>query len=280
MSISEAGSTIPEPSGPSRFAGALIDILDRVEYRRVDPADLDDPVYRHRYEAYRREGSYPFNDLGVLRDDFDDYATYPNSWTFGVYIDDALVSSIRVHHLTPQFRKSPANSLFSDILEPLLDQGASFIDPTRFTVDFEAGLAYPALPFLTMRLGVTAALHFGATYGLHCVRSEHGPFYKRVMGATLMCAARRWPDVGFPMELWGTRIADVYHSRMNRYPFFYSSIEERQALFAPPHRGPVWVSPSTSVAEARQLFKPDAPEAESGEAAGSEQADNSLLAAE
>lgn len=252
-----AGGAEPEKPGLSTFASSLLDILDRIEYRRVDPADVNDPVYRHRYEAYRREGFYPFNSMGLLRDDFDDHDRFPNSWTFGVYIDDVLVSSIRIHHLTPQFRKSPANSLFGDILEPLLDKGDSFVDPTRFTVDFEASLAYPALPFLTMRLGVTAGLHFNATYGLHCVRTEHGPFYKRVMGAKRMCEARRWPDVGFPMELWGTNIAEVHDSRMKRYPFFHSSEEEREALFGPEGRAGVWISPSLSVAQARQLRFPE-----------------------
>jgi hypothetical protein len=35
----------------SNFAGTLVDILDRVEYRRVNPDDLDDAVYKLRYEA-------------------------------------------------------------------------------------------------------------------------------------------------------------------------------------------------------------------------------------
>ena len=145
-----------------------------------------------------------------MRDEFDDFERFPNSWNFGVYIDGLLASSLRIHYLTPECPKSPANSLFADVLAPLLAAGATFVDPTRFTVDFEASLAYPALPFLTLRLAVMATRHFSATYGLHCVRPEHGPFYKRVLGSHLMCAARRWHDVGFPMELWGTRAQEVY----------------------------------------------------------------------
>jgi hypothetical protein len=233
----------------SGFAGALVDILDRVEYRRVNPDDLNDPIYRLRYEAYRREDFYPFNSLGQLRDDFDDFSAFPNSWNFGVYIDGSLASSLRIHHLTPENRRSPANSLFGDILEPLLDQGATFIDPTRFTVDFEASLAYPALPFLTLRLAVMATRHFSATYGLHCVRPEHGPFYKRVLGSNLMCEARKWHDVGFPMELWGTKVAEVYDRTLRRYAFFHSSEEERNHLFAPPHQTPIWVHPTARTNE-------------------------------
>ena len=81
----------------SRFAGTLMDILDRVEYSRVSKDEIDNPVYRLRYEAYRREESVPFNDAGVVVDDLDDA---PNCMAFGVYIDGKLVSSLRVHHLS------------------------------------------------------------------------------------------------------------------------------------------------------------------------------------
>ena len=39
----------------SRFAGTLMDILDRVECARVRPEDIEHPIYKLRYEAYRRE---------------------------------------------------------------------------------------------------------------------------------------------------------------------------------------------------------------------------------
>ena len=235
----------------SNFAGNLIDILDRVEYRRVRPEDLSDPVYRLRYEAYRREEFIPFNSLGLLRDEFDAYDAFPNAWNFGVYIDGSLVASLRIHYLSPECRKSPAYTLFPDVLEPLLDNGATFVDPTRFTVDFEASLAYPALPFLTLRLAVMATRHFRATYGLHCVRPEHGPFYKRVLSSTLMAPAREYPGVGFPMELWGTQAQLVYDKTLRRYPFFDSTEEERKHLFAPPFATPIWVHPSVRKAQAQ-----------------------------
>jgi hypothetical protein len=96
---------------------------------------------------------------------------------------------------------------------------------------------------------VMATRHFRATYGLHCVRPEHGPFYKRVLGSALMCEARKWHDVGFPMELWGTKVGEVYDRTLRRYPFFHSSDEERAHLFAPPHQTPIWVHPTARSSE-------------------------------
>ena len=247
MSVAAQNQVAPA----SNFAGALIDVLDRVEYRRVRPDELADPVYKLRYEAYRREDFIPFNSLGVLRDEFDDFDAFPNSWNFGIYIEGSLAASLRIHYVTAEYPRSPANTLFADVLKPLLDNGATFIDPTRFTVDFEASLAYPALPFLTLRLAVMATRHFRATYGLHCVRPEHGPFYKRVLSSSLMCPAREYPGVGFPMELWGTEAQLVYEKTLRRYPFFDSTEEERQHLFAPPFATPIWVHPSVRKALAK-----------------------------
>lgn len=238
MSAAAQNQTAPV----SRFAGTLVDILDRVEYRVVDPRELDDPVYKLRYEAYRREEFYPFNSLGVLHDEFDDFDKYPNAKSFGVYIDGTLASSIRIHYLSAETPNSPANSLFNDVLQPRLDAGQSFIDPTRFAVDLEASLAYPALPFLTLRLTVMAARYYDTSHGVHCVRPEHGPFYKRVWGAKLLCEARKWHDVGFPMELWGTDIRENYDRTIRRYPFFHSTEDERNRLFTAPYRSLVHAS--------------------------------------
>src|SRR5882757_2476387 len=102
--MSEATSASTER--PSNFATTLIDLMDRVEYRRVG-ADQMDPVYRLRYDAYRREEFIPVNAQQIVRDEFDDL---PNAYCYGVYIDDQLVSSVRFHYLTPEFRESPSHS--------------------------------------------------------------------------------------------------------------------------------------------------------------------------
>ena len=214
----------------SRFAGTLIDLLDRVEYRRVTVEDQFDPVYRLRYEAYRREEFVPISSQEVVRDEFDDL---PNVHSFGVYIDDQLVSSVRFHHLTRDFRKSPSHSVFGDILDPLLDQGMTILDPGRFTADHEASLAYPALPYLTLRIPTIAVLYFGAKYCLNSVRPEHGAFYRRVYRSVAMSEPRYYHGLSFPMVLYACDLIPIYDDLLRRYPFFASTEEEREAMFGP-----------------------------------------------
>lgn len=231
----------------SRFAGTLIDLLDRVEYRRVSVDDQFDPVYRLRYEAYRREEFIPINSQMVVRDEFDDL---PNAHCFGIYIDNELVSSLRLHHLTPAFRTSPSHSVFTDILDPILDKGHTILDPGRFTADHEASLAYPALPFLTLRVGVMAIRHFGVKYALSSVRPEHGAFYKRVFGSVPMSEPRYYHGLTFPMVLYACDLLSDWDKFLGRYPFFRSTQEERDMLFEQVGRAPMLkVKPTARVAQ-------------------------------
>lgn len=219
-----------QPPEISRFAGALVDILDKVSYRPVSLTDFSDPVFRLRYEAYRREEFIPLNDLGISTDDLDDV---PNAYGFGIYIEDRLVSSLRIHHVTAEHRKSPGMKVYPDILGPMLDRGITFIDPSRFTADFEATLAYPALPFLTLRIAVMASDYFAANYCLATVRPEHLAFYKRVFRAEEFAEVRPYPDLDFSIALYGTNVDETLQTLYQRYPFFRSSPEERAGLFAP-----------------------------------------------
>lgn len=214
---------------PSRFSGALLDILDRVSYARVDPAVIDDPIYRLRYRAYTREGFMDHNPEEICIDDLDQT---PNGTSFGIYIDGQLVSSIRLHHLTAAHPYAPSMKVFPDVLGPMLERGLSFIDPSRFTADHDASLAYPALPFLTLRMAAMASVHFKADQCLALVRPEHGPFYKRVFGSERLADERSYPGLHFPVALFAASVDTIRSRVAERFPFFLSTAAERERLFS------------------------------------------------
>jgi hypothetical protein len=220
-----------ESNAHTPFSETLLDLLDRVEYRRVNPEEQFDPVYRLRYEAYRREAFVPINDQHVVRDEFDDL---PNAYTFGVYIDDRLVSSVRLHYMTPEFRMAPSYSVFTDILDPMIERGDTMIDPGRFTTDYEASLAFPALPYLTLRIPTMAVQYFNVRYVLSSIRPEHAAFYRRVYRSQQLAAERYYHGLTFPMVLYACEIPVMYEDLLRRYPFFRSTPEERMALFGRP----------------------------------------------
>ena len=231
----------------SRFALTLIDLLDRVEYRRVSVDEQFDPVYRLRYEAYRREDFIPINSQQITRDAYDEAE---NCFCFGVHIDGRLVSSIRLHITTPEQRTSPSRGIWPEVLNGILDKGGSYIDPSRFTADHDASLQFPALPYLTLRMAVMACEHFGATYCISSVRPEHAPFYKRVFGSEQLAGEGYWGELTFPVCLYASYIPVMYPRVIERYPFFNSTQQEREILFA---RNPV--SPKSIAPTARQAHR-------------------------
>ncbi len=213
----------------SRFASTLMDILDRVEYRRVPFKDQLDPVYRLRYQAYMREGFIAPNSQNVV---FDEHDTAPNVYCFGVYVEDELVSSIRFHHVTPEQRISPSRVVFPKTLGAMLEDGVSYIDPSRFTADHEASLAYPALPFLTLRVVAMASQHFNVDYCVSSVRVEHAAFYRRVFGSKRLPGVGYYPGIDFPMHLYAADIAAIRGRVVRRFPFFMSTAVERETFFS------------------------------------------------
>jgi hypothetical protein len=241
------------PSGAgSRFANTLIDLLEQVRSRRVSAEEQLDPVYRLRYEAYRREGFIPVNSQQVTHDEFD---ALPNCHCFGVYIEGQLASSLRFHVVTPEQPYSPCMSVWPDVLQPLLDRGESFIDPGRFTADFELSLAYPALPYLTLRLAAMACEYFPVRYCMSAVRPEHTAFYRRVFSARPLGEERIYANLAFPMQLFVADVPVIRDRVMDRFPFFLSLPEEREALFGTAEPKFAAIAPSARQAQRLEQIK-------------------------
>jgi hypothetical protein len=161
----------------------------------------------------------------------DQFEDAPNAWTFGVYFHGQLYSSIRVSVLTSEWRMSPSVELFGDVLHPKLDDGRVFIDSTRFVADPDKARAFPELPYVTVRLGSMAGVHFNADYGLAIIRPEHQAFYRRVFLHETWCEPRLYPGLVKPVGLMASHLPTVRERVLGRYPFLRSSAFERRMLF-------------------------------------------------
>jgi hypothetical protein len=214
---------------PSTAAlGRSSDLLDQVDYRLAQTPEEKEEIYNLRYRAYLREGAIrPSADQRVI-DQFDDA---PNAWTFGVYFQGELYSSIRVSVLTSEWRMSPSVELFGDVLHPELDKRLVFIDSTRFVADPEKARNFPELPYVTVRLGSMAGVHFNADYGLAIVRPEHQAFYRRVFLQETWCEPRLYPGLVKPVGLMAAHLPTVRERVLVRYPFLRSTAFERRMLF-------------------------------------------------
>jgi hypothetical protein len=219
------GSLVQEQSGPVVRG---VDLLDHVDYRLVETVADKEEIYRLRYRAYLNEGAIdPRNDCR-LADRFDEAA---NSWTFGIYFDGMLASSVRISVATPDMPLTPAVDAFPDVLEPYLAQGKVIVDPNRFVADPLREQKMPELPYFTLRLAYVACEYFNADLGTATVRSEHQAFYRRVFMHKVLCTPRPYPTLTKPLSL----MAVDFHAKRDkvfaRYPIFRSTFFERRMLF-------------------------------------------------
>ncbi len=221
------------PENTSRFARNVTAMLERTEYRRSDRGEDLEDVYRLRYKAYRSNDMIPDDENHAIHDELDDT---PNSFRFGVYIDQHLVSTLRIHHLTPAMPWSPSMKAFGDIVEPMLAQGRTFICPSRFASDPDWSKVYPQIPYLTLRLPSMACLYFQAAYGLSTVREDHAGFYRRIYYAEQIGEARSYPGVYNKVVLYRADVTDM-PKLFQRFPFFKSTAMERRMMFGRPASG-------------------------------------------
>ncbi|MEW6640763.1 MAG: hypothetical protein AB1586_09690 [Pseudomonadota bacterium] len=212
-----------------------LDILNHVDYRLAETDADKDEIYRMRYRAYLNEGAIEPRADGRLTDRFDDRM---NSWTFGIYIDGVLASSIRISVATPDNPVTPAVDAFPDLLEPELARGKIIVDPNRFVAEPARARRFPELPYVTVRLGYVACAYFQADLGTATVRKEHQAFYRRVFLQNPLCEPRPYPTLTKPLSLMAAEYAVVRDRIFERYPYFRSTFFERRMLFerrlAPP----------------------------------------------
>src|SRR5258705_5645366 len=218
----------PAAEPTTAVRGRSSDLLDQVDYRLAQTPQEKEEIYHLRYRAYLREGAIRPSDDERVTDQYDEA---PNAWTFGVYFQDVLHSSIRVSVLTSEWRMSPSVELFGDVLHPELDKGKVIIDSTRFVAEPERARNFPELPYVTVRLGSMAGVYFNADYGLAIVRPEHQAFYRRVFLHETWCEPRTYPGLVKPVGLMASHLPTLRERVLARYPFLRSTAFDRRTLF-------------------------------------------------
>jgi hypothetical protein len=203
-------------------------LFDRVDYRLIETPEDRDLVCSLRYRGYLHGGLIGPSDIQRVTDRYDDA---PNAWTFGVYADGELCSSLRLHLLTSEWRMSYTTDAFGDVLHPRLDRGEVFVDPSRFVADPEKAKRFPELPYLTLRLAYLACEYFNADTGLALVRAEHQSFYRRVFLHEAITEPRSTPGLIIKVALMASDFRSLQERVMNRFPIMRSSAFERRMLF-------------------------------------------------
>jgi hypothetical protein len=214
----------------SGFSQSIFSLLERVEYRRITTsADLHE-IERLRRTSYDSKTFIDHEHFGTFIDDSD---TDKDCYVIGVYIDEQLVSTVRLHIVTLERLHGPAIKVFPEVTLKLLQNGERLIDPSRFASDPVAMWKYPSIPLLTLRAAAMAIEYFSADYCMSVVREDAKSFYKRCLGAVELSDARMIEGYSVPIIIMTSKLTDMRDKVATRFPFFKSQPYERKLMFAP-----------------------------------------------
>jgi hypothetical protein len=223
-----AESSLQVPAG---LNSRVFQLMPRVDYRIANTPEQKEEVFRLRHDAYVREGAITKRSDRLFYDEVDDTR---NTFIFGVYIDENLVSSIRLSVTMPGSDEIPTAHVFPEMIGPDIQRGLTIVDPTRFVADHESSRRFPELPYITLRIPWLAMEYFNADLMLAAVRPEHEAFYRRLWGNRTVCSARSYPGLLKPVSLTVLDYRAARDGVRRRYPFFASTKAERESLFDSP----------------------------------------------
>jgi len=232
----------------SAFARNIFKLLEQVEYRRCESGEDLEAVYRLRYKCFHSHGLLDPSEEQTLTDAIDQA---PNCYIFGVFMDDELVSTVRIHHLTRETPYAPTMSVYGDLLEPRLAAGETFIDPSRLAVDPDVSVLSRVLPHITLRPAVFGNSWFKSTSTISMIREEHSGFYRRFFRSRQMTAPRLYPPFTMPIFFYESRCDWNLQWIYDNFPFFAATALEQRMLFGKPYPGeasPLTILPSAKYA--------------------------------
>jgi N-acyl-L-homoserine lactone synthetase len=221
------GAALSDQDRPeSSFCDRIALLLTKIDCRPTTSGQQREAIFRLRYEARMRERAFSRHPSLSFSDRYDNAG---NVYLLGLYIDDELASSIRLHIASKEQPELPSLNVFADVLRSKLDNGQIIIECTRFVADEHLSQLYRELPYATLRYCMLAAEHFNADHLITAASPAHQAFYRRAFNYRSISGPRCHPDRAISLMTLNYRTAadDLYR----RYPFFRSSQAERRKLF-------------------------------------------------
>jgi hypothetical protein len=202
-------------------------VLDDIEYRRAVSQDEIAAIADIRQQAYENADIY-IGESPSFTDavDFD-----PRAYVFGVYWREMLVGTMRIHVLSSDNPKTNSTKYFPDVLDPLVAQGLTFMDPARFAILPGMDKQIPSLAPIVLRLGLAAVRHFNCDFGLATIKEGHAGFYRRVFNYTQMTPLQSFPPLKQKFALFSTSQGNI-DAVCSNFPVLDGVPTEAKLLFS------------------------------------------------
>jgi hypothetical protein len=233
----------------------MLQIMDEIEYRRAVSEEDMQLIAEVRRTAYEDAEIYVNGSVAYVDEfDFD-----PRVFVFGVYWRERLVATLRIHILSRDNLQSHSQYYFSSLLDPLIAQGATFMDPSRFAVLPDLDREIPGLATIVLRLGLAGVRHFNCDFGLAMIKEGHGGFYRRVFNYTQMTPLQTFTGIKRKYALYSTSRSHIDTVCFN-YPVLDGLPVEASLLFSNASTakpGVLSVRPTARLAIRNKIIYPD-----------------------
>jgi hypothetical protein len=229
--------------------------LDDIEYRRVTSEDDIEAIAAVRRSAYEDADIYVGESPSFI--DAVDYD--PRAYVFAVYWREQLVGTIRIHVLSRDNPKTNSTRYFPNVLDPLVAQGLTFMDPARFAILPGIDKEIPGLATIVLRLGLAGVRHFKCDFGLATIKEGHAGFYRRVFNYTQMTPLESFPPLKRKFALFSTSQSNI-DTVCTNFPVLDGLPVEAKMLFSdasPAKPGVLSVRPTARLAIRRKVAYPD-----------------------
>ena len=201
--------------------------LDDIEYRRATSQEDIAEIAEVRRSAYEDADIYVGESPSFIDAvDFD-----PKAYVFGVYWREKLVGTIRIHFLSRENPKTNSTKYFPDVLDPLVEQGLTFMDPARFAILPGMDKEIPGLASIVLRLGLAGGRHFNCDFALATIKEGHAGFYRRAFNFTQMTPVKPFPPLKQKFALFSSSRSNIDAVRTN-FPVMDGLALEAKMLFS------------------------------------------------
>jgi hypothetical protein len=216
------------------FSDRVLRFLERVEHRIARTDHEREAAFRLRYDAYQRNGLMePRPDRRLFDERYDNVA---NAWITMTFVDGELAATTRLNLGLGEDSILPSMAVYPDVVGPRLRAGLAILETTRLAANIEFSGSHPEVAYLAMRPGYMAATHFDIDLAVASPRLEHMAFYRRVLQFVPWCEPRPYPGLTAKFACMGADFHEVRERVEARYPFYRSTLTEREALFGPCER--------------------------------------------
>lgn len=155
----------------------------------------------------------------------------PNAWVTTTFIMSALASTLRVHVADRVGDYLPSLDLFADILNPLLREGRTIVEPSRTATELQFSQDMSEMPYIALRPAWLAAEYFDAAFLVTTAFEEHRAFYQRAFGYEKWSAPRACSRSNRNVICLGLPLSRARERVEARFPYLRSSQAERDVLY-------------------------------------------------